>query len=142
MLHLDLDKLSERARPMVEALLRKKVEALQLAVSRKIALGMLDIGLSKLLLLEASGELQSFIEGGQRKILVSSIYDYLIANVIKSYPVDGPAPKRQVRTRFRKARRKPTEAELAALDRANQARHEDKLRRLERRLEGGGENRI
>jgi hypothetical protein len=136
MLHLDLDKLSERARPMVEALLRKKAEALQLAATRKAALGMLDIGLSKLLLLEASGELQSFREGGQRKILVASIFDYLIGQVIASYPADAPAAKvRAVRTAFKIARRKPTANELQALAAANEARHREKLRREWERTE-------
>jgi hypothetical protein len=127
---IDLDKLSERARPLVETLLKQKAAAPQITVSRKIALDMLGCGLSKLLLLEASDEVQSFIEGGQRKILVASIFDRLVRQVILSYPVGQPPTKAHtVRTRFRKKPRARTPQELAGLAKGNERRRREAAER-------------
>ena len=93
-------------------------------------------GSSKEIEVEESGEVVVYQDGGQLRITRRSAYNRKIRLLLESNPVGQPRPKiREVPTRFRKARRKPTEAELRGLAKANEARHEAKLRRLERHLE-------
>jgi hypothetical protein len=52
-----------------------------------------------------SGELRSFLDGKKRLISVSSFYEHLIARIVLSHPVDGPARKgTTTSTQFRKVK--------------------------------------
>jgi hypothetical protein len=132
-LHFDPTKLSERARPLVEALLRLKAAESRLHVSRTECMKIDPHGLSKQIMLENAGEYNVFIDGGQKRIFTDSIYDRMIRAVIATYPI-GAAPRkaREVSTKFKKKARKRTAAELAGLAKANARRAEEaRLRRKE-----------
>jgi hypothetical protein len=89
------------------------------------------VGPTKELELEAAGIYEAFAANSRICVTSRSIGRYRIANAILSHPVDGPKLKiRQPKARFKKQRRESTPQELAALQRANDARKEGKQRRL------------
>jgi hypothetical protein len=137
MSEIDLDQLNERAQPIVKALLELKAADPRLSVSRQDCMRIDPHGLTKQLELEASGEYDVFIDGGQKRILVASIYDRMIKAVVASYPVGAaPAKVREAKTKFRKKARPRTEAELAGLAKANEARRlEAEARRAAKQAE-------
>jgi hypothetical protein len=69
---------------------------------------------------EQSGALRSFLDGKKRLITTSSFYRHLIDRLITAHPARGP-----------KRRRRITPQERAALERANDRRHLEKLAREE-----------
>jgi hypothetical protein len=81
-------------------------------VTRKEAARMLGIKQTRLIVLEQTGAIRSFLEGVSRKITTTSIYAYLLARVVATHPATGepakrPTPKRQGRP----ARRRPAKRE-------------------------------
>jgi hypothetical protein len=79
-------------------------------VSRKEAARMLSVKQTRLIVLEQTGAVRSFLEGVSRKITTSSIYAYLLSRVIATHPAAGepakrPTPKRQGRPARRSAKR-------------------------------------
>jgi hypothetical protein len=119
------DDVSDTARRIVADLLAKQKAESRPALSRKDAGALLGVGVTKLLQLEAAGKLDGFLDGASRRITTASLYRYLIGQVIKSHPVDGPAVKvRQPPKQFRRAKapRPRTEAELDGLRRGNERR--------------------
>ena len=69
-------------------------------VTRKEAARMLGIKQTRLIVLEQTGAIRSFLEGVSRKITTTSIYAYLLARVVATHPATGepakrPTPKRQ-----------------------------------------------
>ena len=128
--------LPEQVRAEVVALIRERDTPGAGDFSRAGHMVFGGYGLSKEIQLETVGEVIVYTDGGQIRITRRSAYNRKIRLLLESNPVGQPRPKiREVPTRFRKARRKPTEAELRGLAKANEARHEAKLRRLERHLE-------
>jgi hypothetical protein len=101
------------------------------SVSRKVSKEMLGIGPTRQIDLEHSGELRSYLDGTARRITLASIYLRLIKLAIRSRPPTGPVKARQPAARFKPQRRKPTEQELSALQRANERRREEARRRRE-----------
>jgi hypothetical protein len=115
--------ISERARTIIRALLEQQAADPRISVSRQDCMKIVPVGLSKQIALEESGEYHTFVDGGTRRILVSSIYARMVRQIMATYPVDGPPAKaREVATRFKKRRRAPTPNELQGLARANEAR--------------------
>lgn len=81
-------------------------------VSRKEAARMLSVKQTRLIVLEQTGAVRSFLEGVSRKITTHSIYAYLLTRIIATHPATGepakrPTPKRQGRP----ARRSPAKRE-------------------------------
>jgi len=103
----------------------------RVSVSRRIGCDMLGVGQTRLIELEKAGELISYFEGAERRILVSSIYALIIKRVLASHPEEGPVPtgRRVPPPRGRKSPRILTPAQSEALERANVRRHEDSEKR-------------
>jgi hypothetical protein len=94
-------------------------------LSRKATQEVLVCSQSKLLRLEARGEIESLLDGAIRKISAASIARRMVALAIMSHPIDGPALKaRKPAKRYQKPPRVRTLQELEALRRANQRSHE------------------
>jgi hypothetical protein len=86
---------------------------------------------TKGLALQALGILRTFNLDARVQVSTRDIARYRLAQILLSYPIDGPKLKiRQPKARFKKQRRESTPQELAALHRANDARKEGKQRRL------------
>jgi hypothetical protein len=129
---IDLDALSDEGQAMVAALLEQKVKDPRAALSRKQCMELANHGLSKQIELEQTHEYQAFNDGGLKRILKDSVYDRMIRQVAATHPADVPPAKiREPTTRFTKARRKPTEAELEGLRKGNARRHEEAQARRE-----------
>jgi hypothetical protein len=63
-----------------------------LAVPPKVAGQMLGVGLTFIYALLKRGELQSFLDGGVRRVLVSSITDYIARKVAAGEPAKRSRP--------------------------------------------------
>jgi hypothetical protein len=99
-------------------------------LTRKMAQEVIGCSQSKLLRLEAKGELESFLDGAIRKISAFSIARRMVALAIMSHPVDGPELKaRKPAKRYQKSPRVRTPAELRGLAIGNARRHEEKAAR-------------
>ena len=82
--------------------------------------------------LEADGVLEAFNDGARVRITSRSIARRRIALAILSHPHDGPRRKiREPKERFQKTVRPRTEAELAALRKANERRAREAEQRRE-----------
>jgi hypothetical protein len=125
------DGLSEPVRAEAVALIKERDTPGAPDFTRAEHMAFGHYGLSKEIQIEANGEVVVYQDGGQRRITRRSAYNRKIRLLLESNPPGQPRPKiRTVKTAFMKARRRPTEAELQALARANAARHlEAKLRR-------------
>lgn len=96
-------------------------------VTRKAAQEVIGCSQSKLLRLEAKGELESFLDGAIRKLSAASIARRGTANALLSHPIGEAALKaRKPAKRYQKPPRPRTEAEKRGLAIANARRHEDK----------------
>jgi hypothetical protein len=94
-------------------------------LTRKTAQEVIGCSQSKLLRLEANGELETLLDGSTRKILAASVARRMIANAIMSHPASGFELKaRKPAKRYQKPARQRTPQELEALRRANQRSHE------------------
>jgi hypothetical protein len=81
---------------------------------------------------ENRGDLDSFLDGKVRRITTASLYRHLIALVISSRDENGePTKARQPAKRFRCRARPRTQAELDGLQKANQVRRLEALKRRE-----------
>ena len=102
---------------------------------RPVAMAMLGVGLSKLLELEGSGQIDSVLSGGSRGgtrlITTESIYRLLVRDSVLSHPYGASplkalAPRTAFRTHDRvdgrSLRRTRTLAEMEALKRGNEKR--------------------
>jgi hypothetical protein len=124
------EELSDKAAAIIADIRARHACDVRISVSRKISQEMLGIGATRQIELEAEGSLCSYLEGGQRRILVSSIYARLVALAIKSHPLAGAAKARQPAKRFSQKTRVRTPAELRGLAIGNARRAEEaKLRR-------------
>jgi hypothetical protein len=124
------EEISERARPIIKALLVQQAADPRLSVSRAECMQIAAHGLSKQIQLEESGEYHTYVDGGSKRILVASIYARMIRQIKATYPVAGPPAKaREVATKFRKRARPRTAAELEGLRKGNEARRLEAERR-------------
>jgi hypothetical protein len=88
--------------------------------------------LSTLIKREDSGAVDSFLDGASRRTTTISLYRCLANAVVASRTEDGePTKARRPAKRFRRPARERTAAELAGLQKANQARHLEALKRRE-----------
>jgi hypothetical protein len=79
-----------------------------------------------------NGEIESVMDGRSRRPVSASVYDYMCRLAVASHPIGAPPAKwHDGRHSLRKplAKRIRTPQELAALQRANAARHEAALAR-------------
>jgi hypothetical protein len=91
-----------------------------------------NCGSSKGRALLQTKEVTGYQDGGRWIVTRKSAFNRRIALLIAANLPGQPRPKiREVKTAFKRKLRVRTPQELAALDRANLARHEAKLRRLE-----------
>jgi hypothetical protein len=132
--------LSPIGEAMVAALKRREAAETRIAVPRKIACEMLGIGPSREIELELEGELQSYLDGNVRRILVSSIYARLIRLAIVAHPLEAPplkarSPAAQFKTAKRPVRPR-TPAELRGLAVGNAKRAEAARLRREAKAKG------
>jgi hypothetical protein len=127
-------KLSPAAERGAFDLLKRQERDPRLRVRGPVAQQMLGVGQSKLFELMGAGLLDSVMGGAARLITTDSIYRLLIRDVVLSHPYGAPARKAVLpwasfkthgRVDGRKLRKTRTEAEKAALARANQRRKEE-----------------
>jgi hypothetical protein len=99
-----------------------------IAVKWNVAREMLgDVSDYKMRELRDTGEIDAFPEGGQWKVLVSSIYDYLCRCIDAGE--DKPLKTLRRSTSFKAAKRVPSPTQQHALDEENARRKEAKLTR-------------
>jgi hypothetical protein len=130
---ITFDDLDARAQPIVISLLVKKEAYPAAAVTRTTCRTEIDpCSLSTQIARESSGEYETFNDGGQKKIVVDSVFDRMIRAVVATYSTDAPVPKiRASKTAFRRKTRARTPAELRGLATANARRREEALARRE-----------
>jgi hypothetical protein len=117
---------------MIEKVLAAKAADPRLVVPTKVVLEMMQVGLTKLNDYTVSGRLGTVVDGRDRKYLTASVYDLVAELVAASHPADAPPAKvREVPSKFRRKPRPRTEAELLGLEKGNQRRHEEAVRRRE-----------
>jgi hypothetical protein len=92
-LEKDSRDLSDAARGEIAGLRARQAQDQRIAVSRRDACLMLGIKATRERELEAAGELASIVDGSRRFVLVSSVYDYLVRKVARSYPLDRAPAK-------------------------------------------------
>jgi hypothetical protein len=85
--------LSEAARAEIVALRERQQRDPRVAVAGRVAYQMLGTGATRQRELIEAGELASILDGASRRILVSSIYDYLVRRIVASYPLERPPAK-------------------------------------------------
>jgi hypothetical protein len=126
---------SPRAEPLIDYAIKWFLEKQRLgilSVSRAECMLIFGHGMTRQILIEKAGEVESFLDGANRRISTASICRRLIALAILSHPVDGPELKaRQPAKRYAKRRREPTPAELEGLRRGNEGRREGAARKRE-----------
>jgi hypothetical protein len=74
---------------------------------------------------EQSGALHRFLDGSSVRITTKSFYAHLVS-LANAAPRQGRKPSK---TTFQPKKRQPTPAELEGLRRANDARHQEKVRK-------------
>jgi hypothetical protein len=125
--------LPARARAMIERLLAFKAADPRFRVKRVVARQMLgDIGETTELKMERAGDLEIVLDNGIVWVMVSSVYDKLIADVVKTYASGDETPKgldprRSLIQKKSKQRRPHSPKQLAALEAENRRRHQEKL---------------
>jgi hypothetical protein len=95
------------------------------AIKRRAVCEMLDVSMSRVISLEAKGELRSFLEGSERRITVASVYDRLRRLARLAHPASGAAPKGRPspgQARKPKPVRPRTPQELEGLRKGNEGR--------------------
>jgi hypothetical protein len=93
---------------------------------------------TKELTLEALGVVRGFNLDARVQVSTRDITRYRIAQILLSYPVDGPKSKiRQPKARFQKKRRAPTERELEGLRIGNARRAEAAVQEREAKVASG-----
>jgi hypothetical protein len=122
-LGVDLTAVSPKAAGPVRDLLKGWLDDDREVVDRKGSMRLMGCGLTSQIERETNGEIDSFLDGSQRKIVVRSIYRFLIRRVVESFPVNAPPKKgRNPISGFRKRVKPRTEAELRGLAAGNAKR--------------------
>ena len=92
----------------------------------------LDHGQTRQIKIEQVGEVDSYLDGGVRRISTRGVCRRLIALAILSHPLDGPELKvRQPPGRYQSRPRPRTQQELEGLRRGNARRAEEARKRRE-----------
>lgn len=119
---------SPRAEPLIDYALawyRDKQRLNTLSVTRRECMLVFGHGMTRQILIEQAGEVESYLDGGVRRISTASVCRRLIALALLSHPVDGPELKaRQPVRRYRAGPRPRTPAELNGLAEGNRQRAE------------------
>jgi hypothetical protein len=93
---------------------------------------------TKELTLEGLGIVRGFNLDARVQVSTRDITRYRLAQILLSYPVDGPKSKiRQPKARFQKKRRAPTERELEGLRIGNAKRAEAAVQKREAKVASG-----
>jgi hypothetical protein len=131
-----LDNVSDRGVGIVVDLLADWRNEPAPSASRPEVRAKLGCGPTKELALEASGAIDSYLDGSVRRITMRSLYRHLIKQAIASHPKDAPdakvrhpAGQFQSKPHAKKAPRPRTEAELEGLRRGNEKRRLEALKR-------------
>ena len=102
--------------PRVLALVEQRRRDPRFGMRRKEAMAIFGIGLTRMMTLEADGEVQTYLDGANRMITVDSVYIRQIALLLMAHPLTGDPPKARLPAkRYTKRRREPTPAELEGL---------------------------
>jgi hypothetical protein len=92
---------------------------------RKEAMALFGIGLTRMMAIEAAGEVQTYLDGASRMITLDSVVIRQIALLLLAHPLSGAAPKARLpAARYQKRRREPTPQELEGLRIGNERREE------------------
>jgi hypothetical protein len=121
----DLTAASEIGRAIVKHLREQRDKDDRLAVERAVSQQMMnDMGTTQHYRLEADGRIKSFLIGSRRVILTASIYDYLIAEAIRSHPAGQPPVRvdKPLARRWRERREALGVKEKQATQKARQGR--------------------
>jgi hypothetical protein len=90
--------LAERLSPLGQRLAADIIAAEaredRVVVTRREAARMLGVKTTRVIKLEQTGALRSYLEGVSRKITAASVYAYTLARIIASHPIVGEAAKR------------------------------------------------
>jgi hypothetical protein len=127
--------INPRAAPLVDYAIswfHEKKRLNILSVSRQECMAIFGHGMTRQILIEKAGEVESYLDGANRRISTESVCRRLIALAIMSHPLDGPELKaRQPVARYQKRRREPTRAELEGLRKGNEGRALEAARKRE-----------
>jgi hypothetical protein len=133
------ESLSDTARAIVVDIRERQANDPRIGVSRKVTCEMLGVSATREIQLEALGELHSYLDGGSRRVLTSSIYGRLVKLAVASNPLgEPPATVRRPIGRYRSSERAPrarTPNELRGLMIANERRAEEARQRREARIQ-------
>jgi hypothetical protein len=125
----DRVQISERARSISEphlAWFQNMNAQGRLNLPRRGSMAVGGWGMTMEIGLEQAGRLDAFNDSNIKKITVFSIARRLITLAILSHPLESPPTKiRLPPGRYKPQRREPTDQELAALQRANDHRHQE-----------------
>jgi hypothetical protein len=97
----DNQPLSDAARGKIKVLRGDQRRDNRIVMSPADAQAALGVKSTRIQDLMDRGELSSLLDGKLRRILVASVYDYLVRRVIETDPVDGPPAKSPI-GRFKK----------------------------------------
>ena len=132
---------SPRAEPLIDYALawyREKQRLNILSISRQECMSAFGHGMTRQILIEQAGEVESYLDGGNRRISTASICRRLIALATCRIRLDGPELRKAcVSRRSDVSQRLPldrTPAELEGLKRGNERRAEEARRRREARV--------
>jgi hypothetical protein len=132
--------ISDAARKIIAATDAAEAEVKQAGVvlfTVPQARAILGLGATSVYGLMDSGDLPSVLIGNARRPIAAGVYELVRRRAIECNPVDAPMLKINTGLRRKPRRRQSTPQELAALERANQRRHDDAVeRRQVRSLEG------
>jgi hypothetical protein len=126
---------SPHAQPLIDHALawyREKQRLNALSESRKGCMSVFGHGQTRQIWIEQAGEVESYLDGGARRISAASICRRLIALALLSHPLDGPERKARLpAARYQRRPRERTEGELRGLAEGNRQRAEMARRRRE-----------
>ena len=112
--------------PQILALVEQRRRDPRFGMRRKEAMAIFGIGLTRMMTLEADGEVQTYLDGANRMITVDFVYIRQIALLLLAHPLNGEPPKARLPAqRYQSARPRPrTPAELEGFASGNERRRE------------------
>jgi hypothetical protein len=112
-----------RVQPQIVALIEQRRRNPRFGMRRKEAMAIFGIGLTRMMTLEADGEVVTYLDSVNRMITVDSVYIRQIALLLLAFPSDGRTPKARLPAqRYQPRPRLRTQAELEGLRRGNEQR--------------------
>ena len=114
-----------QVQPQIVALIEQRRRDPRFGMRRKEAMAIFGIGLTRVMTLEADGEVQTYLDGASRMITVDFIYIRQIALLLLAHPLAGDPPKARLPARrYQERARQRTPQELEGLRRGNEQRRE------------------